>query len=92
MAFLSAVIKRYRGVLGRYSLVIGTYTNTAGSIGGDIDTKLTHCHFIKLLSGGGAVVLDEPVVNESFAVPIRGNAVTIVTTADADGYFIAFGT
>lgn len=92
MAFTSAVIKKYRGVLGKYHVTIGTFTNTLGSVGGNINTGLSKAHFVKLFQGGAAVVLDEPVVNESFATPADGSAITIVTTADADGYFIAFGT
>ncbi len=92
MAFASALIKTYRGALGKYKVTIGTFTNTLGSTGGDINAGLTHCHFIKLFQGGAAVIADEPVVNETLTTPIDGSAITIVTTADADGYFIAFGT
>jgi len=92
MAFASAIIKRFRGVLGRYSLVIGTFTNTGGGIGGDVNTGLNHCHFLKLVVGGAAVSADEPVVNADFSTPVYGKAVPIVTTGDVDGFWIAFGT
>ncbi len=92
MAFFSAIIKRFRGALGRYSVVIGTFTNTAGSSGGNINSGLSHCHFLKLVVGGAAASADATSVNVDFTKPIRGDAVAIKTTPDVDGFFIAFGT
>ena len=92
MVFASAVIKRYRGVLGRLSIEIGTYTNAIGDTGGDIVTNLRLVHYLFLQPTGAAVVASEPVVNESFASPLDGSAITIVNTADEDGHWLAIGT
>jgi len=92
MTFASAIIRRYRGVLGRYSIVIGTYTNAIGDSGGDIDTGLTHVMFLFLQPGGAAVIAAAPSVNEDFSTPLDGSAITIVNTADEDGFWLAIGT
>lgn len=92
MAFASAIIKRFRGTLGRYSLIIGTFTNTGGDSGGNLNTGLNHCHFLKLVVGGAAVSADEPVVNADFSTPVYGKSIAIKTTADVDGFWFAFGT
>ncbi len=92
MVFASAVIKRYRGVLGRLSIEIGTYTNAIGDTGGVIVTNLTHVHFLFLQPGGGTVIASAPVVNEDFATPLDGSSITVVNTADEDGYWLAIGT
>ena len=92
MVFASAVIKRYRGVLGRLSVVIGTYTNAIGDSGGTIDCGLTHVHFFWMQPGGGAVITGSPSLNKSLNTPIPGDALLVVNTADEDGHWIAVGT
>ena len=92
MAFAYALIKRYRGVLGKLSIVLGTYTMTGATVTGSINTGLNHCHFMKLISSGAAVIADEPVVNASFETPVYGKSIAIFTTALATGWFIAIGT
>lgn len=89
MAFSSSISEANR-VFGSKSVTWGTFVNTAGSTGGDIDTGLKSCEFIYLQYSGTAVVTEAPVVNET--LPITGNAITIVTTANADGYWFAIGT
>lgn len=87
MAFTSAIVGRnFSGSKARTS---GTFTNTGGSTGGDIDTGLRMCESIKLTHKGAAVVASAPVVNET--LPVAGSAVTIVTVADTEGYWEAFG-
>ena len=92
MVFEYAVIKRYRGVLGRLSVVIGTYTNGAGDSGGPIDCGLTHVHFFWMQPGGGVVITGSPSINKSFAKPIPGDAMLVVNTLNEDGHWIAVGT
>ena len=92
MVFASAVIKRYRGVLGRLAIEIGTYTNAIGDTGGNIVTNLTHVHFLFLQPGGAAVIAASPTVNVDFAKPLDGSAIAVINTADEDGFWLAIGT
>lgn len=87
MAFAYAITDT--SYFGNKKVVIGTFTSTGGSTGGDIVTGLTSCDMITLQQTGAAVVADAPVANETF--PLAGGAVTIVTTANAVGQFIAYG-
>lgn len=89
MAFTNAIVGRT--IVGNKRMHWGTYTNTAGFTGGDIDTGLKSCDHIELQPTGTAVDANTPTVNENLSGPINGAAVTIVTTADADGSWIAFG-
>lgn len=66
----------------------GTFTNGAADEGGDIYTGLQTIDGMELQHKGEAVVESDPVIYESF--PCH-DPVTIVTTADADGYWHAFG-
>jgi len=94
MAFSSAITMLDDGDVpervGRKKVTMGTFTNTAGSTGGNITTGLTKVDSIKLQHTGAAAIADEPSANETF--PFEGGAVTIVTTADADGIWMATGT
>ncbi|MBW6469614.1 MAG: hypothetical protein K0A90_00150 [Methanosarcinaceae archaeon] len=74
---------------GDKKIVTGTYTSSAGGTGGDILTGLTNCTGCILQGTGSAVDLNEPVINETF--PVAGGAITIVTTADKSGVFVAMG-
>lgn len=87
MAFASTV-DGYAG-LGNKKVAFGTFTNGSGDTGGDIDTGLSVCEFMNLQHKGTAVTTNAPVVNETY--PVAGNAVTIVTDDNADGYWWAFG-
>lgn len=78
-----------RSVFGDKKVVYGTFSNTAGSTGGDINTGLNSCENITLQHTGATVVASAPVVNET--VPVTGGAVTIVTVADTSGTFTAIG-
>jgi hypothetical protein len=69
-------------------IVSGTYTNTSSSTGGAISTGLAMTYGMFLQPKTTAVVTSFPVVNASF--PVSG-AITIVTTADEVGYFVAIG-
>jgi len=87
MAFSSTVTKR--SVFGDRWIVVGTFTNTAGSTGGDIATGLVRVEYIGLTHTGSATVASAPAVNETF--PTATGAMTIVTVADADGIYFATG-
>ena len=87
MAFTYEVTERTQ--MGNKRVHYGTFTSAGGSTGGDIKTGLHSCEFIVLQQKGSAVVADAPVVNED--LPLNGGAVTIVTTANAVGYWRAEG-
>lgn len=88
MAFESAVTAR-PFAMGNKRVSMGTYTNGAGDSGGDIDTGLRSCEAIWLQPSGAAAIAAAPTVNET--LPCAGSAVTIVNTADEDGFWIALG-
>ena len=90
MAWSSAIVRKFRW--GRNKVHFGTFTNTAGSTGGDIDTGLDLCDFLIPFELKATAPADMIGLNEDFSGgPILGNAITIVTAADVDGYWIAVG-
>ena len=77
-------------MFGNKRIAWGTFTSDTGSTGGDIDTGLKLAESIMLQVKSTAIqVAGGPVVNET--LPIDGAAITIVTVADAVGYWFAFG-
>lgn len=66
----------------------GTFTSDSGSTGGDIYTGLQQVEGIRLQLKGSVVVTTQAVVNETFP---KSDPVTIVTAANAAGYWRAFG-
>ena len=90
MTFTSSLIKRFK--LGRNIIHFGSYTMTAATTGGDIDTGLGRCDFLFPWQMKGAAIATEVAVNEDFSAgPIPGNAITIIAEAAGDGYWIAVG-
>ena len=88
MAFGSTI--EGSSVFGNRRVAWGTYTSDTGSTGGDIVTGLESVESFMLQAKSTAIqVAGGPVVNET--LPIAGSAVTIVTVADAVGYWFAFG-
>ncbi len=88
MAFTST--KTGETVWGDKRVTWGTYTNSVGSgTGGNIDTGLVMCEMLTIIPSYSAVAANAPVVNETF--PVAGSAVTIVTDAVMNGYWLAFG-
>jgi hypothetical protein len=72
---------------------MGTYTNAAGDIGGDIQTGLAYIDMVMLQPAGTATTTGVCVVNESLpmvAADITGG-VTIVTDNNQDGTWVAIG-
>ena len=88
MAFESVITQRPLQD-GNKRISRGTFASSGSGTGGDITTGLHSCEFIILQQKGSAVVADAPVVNED--LPLNGGVVTIVTTADAVGYWRAEG-
>ncbi len=84
----SSEIKGY-GKSGDKATTWGAFTNGGSDTGGDIDTGLAICESISIEFTGSTAVADAAAINESF--PCSGRAVTIVTTADADGIWRAIG-
>ncbi|MCG3177331.1 MAG: hypothetical protein MOGMAGMI_02303 [Candidatus Omnitrophica bacterium] len=76
-------------VFGNKRIVTGVYTNDGGSTGGNIVTGLSQVEAVFLQPKGSSILANQPVVNE--ALPLNGGDVTIVTTADEIGSFIAIG-
>jgi len=76
-------------VFGNKRIVYGVYTNSGGSTGGDIDTGLNVVEFISLQPKGTSILANEPVVNET--LPLDSGSVTIVTTANEVGSYLALG-
>ena len=87
MAFTYTVTKRQ--VVGDKVRAYGTYTSAGGSTGGNINAQMDLCYWMKLEHDGGTVLTTQSVVNETF--PCEGHAVTIVTTANESGRWIADG-
>jgi hypothetical protein len=76
---------------GGIKIVSGSYTSAGGSTGGDIATGLKSCKRIFLQPIGAAVVADMPAVNETLNSEIIGGSMTIVTTANETGMWLAIG-
>ena len=90
MAFTVTTIDRVPGT-GSKEHVFGTYTNDGGSTGGDIVTRLNTVQFFALQPKGAAVSANQPVVNETMPLTNTGGAVTIVTSANEVGQWLAIG-
>jgi len=86
MTFTSTIIRQTISETRRR--IEGTFLNTDNDTGGDIDTTLTIVELV-LLQVTGSSVVSAPVVNES--LPLQGRNVTIVTSADAAGIWVAEG-
>lgn len=74
---------------GTKKRVTGTYTNTSGSTGGEVATGLRKIDYMNFQPIGAAVAVANVSINES--LPLEVGTVTIVTTADEDGMFEAYG-
>jgi hypothetical protein len=66
MAFTDVITGR--DIWGKSAVTFGTYESSGGDAGGNIDTGLHMCEFIKLTPKAAAVSASEPVVN----TPYRG--------------------
>ena len=86
MAFSNTLL--HEVPMGQMRFMMGAFTNTGGSSGGDIRTGLHKVLQLKLQHTGTAVVADDPVIDETFPV---NNPVTVKTTANANGLWFAWG-
>ena len=89
MAFASTISTTIRALpFCKLSVSCGKFTNGAGSTGGDVSTGLSTTFFFMAQHTGAAAVAAAPAVNETLPV---NTAVTIVTTADKNGDWLAIG-
>jgi hypothetical protein len=72
---------------GNVRMIFGTFTNTEGSTGGTIHTKLHRVIGFTMQLLGDAVATDTPVVNGALSDP----DVVVVTPADSNGVWCATG-
>lgn len=75
--------------IGNKRMSVGTYASAGGSTGGDVTTGLRVVEEFFAMPTGSAVVADDPVYNET--LPLVDTAVTIVTTANSSGNWMAIG-
>ena len=86
MAFSYTLYKRQ--MAGNLWMAWGTFTNSSGSAGGDIDTGLsTVDHFAAFYTSSSSTA---PYANETF--PLTHTAVSLVTGANDTGLWFALGT
>jgi len=74
---------------GGLKIVCGNYANDGGYTGGYVFTGLTNILHFSMQPGGSAILANQPVVNET--LPLAKDGVTIVTTANETGTWIAAG-
>lgn len=87
MAF--AITELTTNVFGNKKVVTGVYTNTASGTGGEVKTGLSRVEGFFLAVKDTSTSAAMPVYNET--LPLGSGNVTIVTTADEIGNFIAIG-
>lgn len=88
MSFTSS--QKYQTVFGNKKVCWGTYTNsTGGDTGGSITTSLDQIDMVQLAASGSSIVADAPTLNGT--LPLASSSFTIITTANTNGYWIAFG-
>ena len=73
---------------GNTRITGGTFANAGGSTGGDVCTGLQKVYGILLQHKGSGVVATEPKANYTFP---GVDPVTIVTTANTNGWWLAWG-
>lgn len=80
-----------QGSMGNKVFAYGTFASSGGDTGGDIYTGLDRVNCMFFSGSGAAVVADFPAINETFTQAGLADGITIVTTANAEGYWFAFG-
>ena len=76
---------------GGARIVSGTYTSADGSTGGDVKTGMTTVIAFVMTPYGSSVVANQGAINETFPLNNVDGAVTIVTTANESGSWVAMG-
>lgn len=87
MAFTYTVNDEFNA--GGARIVSGTYTSAGGSTGGDVKTGLLTTLAFVMTPYGSSVVANQGAINETF--PLAKGDVTIVTTANESGSWVAIG-
>lgn len=87
-------------LVGNRKIAYGTYTNTDGGIGGQIETQLRTLYGFTLTPLGASVVSDVSTVNHSLTaistqkiveLSAPRGLVTIVTPSNQIGFWLAIG-
>ncbi len=92
MAFSATPLDKVPNKIGDRKITVGIWGNDSSSTGGDINTGLRVCENLTLQEQGTTVSTANPVVSANPTdFPVDGSAVTIVTDADAKGWYIAYG-
>ena len=89
-AVFASEIIGHRRVMGDIYVVFGKFTNTNGATGGTVETGLQKVVFAVPVHVGTTVISDVPVFNDDF--PTTSGDLTLVTVADTEGLWVAFGT
>jgi len=88
MTFTSTIDKQT--FFGDMRIVIGHWSNSGASTGGDVETGLQTVYYFGLTPLSTAVTANAPVANETF--PLGGKTpVTVITDAECDGVWFAIG-
>ena len=87
MAFAFAVLSTT--VFGDRAIAMGTFTNTSGSSGGELNTGLKTLDHVSLTLGGSAGAPNQLAVNET--LPLNTGIFTLASAADAVGVWFAIG-
>ena len=90
MAFTYTVSDISPGGSGSKAFAFGTYTSTLGDTGGDIVTGLETVLKVMLQPSGAAVKATRAAVDATLPVVNKG-AVTVVTSANEVGQWLAVG-
>jgi hypothetical protein len=78
-----------RTVIGDMEVRGGTYLFSGGDTTDAINTELNIVMHMTLTAYGAAIVADAPTVNET--LPYDGHAITIISTANKGGRWLAYG-
>jgi len=89
MAAFTYTKDEYPQMIGKLMKTTGTYTSSDGGVGGNINTGMTFCVFMRLQANGSSAGTNANTVNET--LPVAGSAVTIVTDANEVGIWEAWG-
>jgi hypothetical protein len=87
MAFSGTVTGK--SVFGNKKIRMGTFASTSGSQGGDINVGLSMVEYFTAIVNSTSTASAKVAVNETF--PVSGAAITLVTDANATGYWQALG-
>lgn len=87
MAFAYAVLSTT--VFGDRAIAMGTFTNTGGDTGGELDTGLKSLDHVSLTLGGSAGAPNQLAVDET--LPLNTGIFTLASSADAEGVWFAIG-